>query len=350
MAVKFSDFASTSLNSTGFIVGYDSGTNLNIRIPKSTLDSTYQSTLVSGTNIKTINSTSLLGSGNVAVQPTLVSATNIKTINGASVLGSGDLVVSGSQVGYRGFRYNISSTQDQYAIPVSGQALVYIYVDGESGDAYYQGLNISRTNADGVDMSSILEYLNFQAVTLTTSTGTYVIYPNGGNVTTFAGYVQILSSSTPSGTAGLAPSGLCYLDFGTSNKVNFLGTPMMGNLNGTAVPSGTYYIGIGSSTAGTTENSRSTLMFGVGAPTVYLPYLNLAATVPNTMTIALVVNGTASATPTIIPSGSAAGLITLQPSYTLVPSPISGGGQAISIRISGLGGYTINQFGWTLRP
>ena len=54
-----------------------------------------QPTLVSGTNIKTINSTSLLGSGNVAVQPTLVSATNIKTINSISLLGSGDIVIGG---------------------------------------------------------------------------------------------------------------------------------------------------------------------------------------------------------------------------------------------------------------
>ena len=50
-----------------------------------------QNTLVSGTSIKTINSTSLLGSGNVAVQPTLVSGTNIKTINSTSLLGSGDI-------------------------------------------------------------------------------------------------------------------------------------------------------------------------------------------------------------------------------------------------------------------
>jgi hypothetical protein len=55
-----------------------------------------QATLVSGTNIKTVNSTTLLGSGNLAVQETLVSATNIKTINGSSVLGSGNLVVSGA--------------------------------------------------------------------------------------------------------------------------------------------------------------------------------------------------------------------------------------------------------------
>ena len=40
-----------------------------------------QSTLVSGTNIKTVHSNSLLGSGDVAVQATLVSGTNIKTIN-----------------------------------------------------------------------------------------------------------------------------------------------------------------------------------------------------------------------------------------------------------------------------
>ncbi|NCX05301.1 MAG: DUF1566 domain-containing protein [Actinobacteria bacterium] len=54
-----------------------------------------QNTLVSGTNIKTINSTTLLGSGDLTVQPTLVSGTNIKTINSNSILGSGDLVITG---------------------------------------------------------------------------------------------------------------------------------------------------------------------------------------------------------------------------------------------------------------
>jgi hypothetical protein len=54
-----------------------------------------QATLVSGTNIKTINSTSLLGSGDIDVQETLVSGTNIKTINSTSLLGSGDIVIGG---------------------------------------------------------------------------------------------------------------------------------------------------------------------------------------------------------------------------------------------------------------
>lgn len=58
------------------------------------LKTKFQETLISGTNIKTVNSTSLLGSGNVSVQPTLVSGTNIKTVNGNSLLGSGDLAVS----------------------------------------------------------------------------------------------------------------------------------------------------------------------------------------------------------------------------------------------------------------
>lgn len=50
-----------------------------------------QPALVSGTNVKTINGASLLGSGDVAVQPALVSGTNVKTVNGASLLGSGNI-------------------------------------------------------------------------------------------------------------------------------------------------------------------------------------------------------------------------------------------------------------------
>lgn len=58
-----------------------------------------QDALVSGTSIKTVNSTSLLGSGDVAVQATLVSGTNIKTINSTSLLGSGDITVQATITG-----------------------------------------------------------------------------------------------------------------------------------------------------------------------------------------------------------------------------------------------------------
>ena len=66
-------------------------------------DITLQDVLVSGTNIKTINNISVLGSGDISVQEVLVSGTNIKTINNTSVLGSGDisvqpLLVSGTNI------------------------------------------------------------------------------------------------------------------------------------------------------------------------------------------------------------------------------------------------------------
>ena len=63
---------------------------------------TKQDTLVSGTNIKTVNSTSLLGSGNVSVQETLVSGTNIRTINSTSLLGSGDISIQANPSGGAG--------------------------------------------------------------------------------------------------------------------------------------------------------------------------------------------------------------------------------------------------------
>ena len=62
-------------------------------------DSGKQDTLVSGTNIKTINSGSILGSGDIALQEELVSGTNIKTVNGESILGSGDISTSGITLG-----------------------------------------------------------------------------------------------------------------------------------------------------------------------------------------------------------------------------------------------------------
>jgi hypothetical protein len=115
-----------------------------------------QATLVSGVNIKTINGSSILGSGNLIVAPsahniqshsdvyipvtldagysgqmfywtgtawgigskstlglqsTLVSGTNIKTVNGNSLLGSGDVTISGSAA-WGGITGTLSSQTD----------------------------------------------------------------------------------------------------------------------------------------------------------------------------------------------------------------------------------------------
>jgi hypothetical protein len=61
------------------VVGNTSGTNTGDNATNSQysgLAASKQDTLVSGTNIKTINSTSLLGSGNVAVEPTINATTS----------------------------------------------------------------------------------------------------------------------------------------------------------------------------------------------------------------------------------------------------------------------------------
>jgi len=75
-----------------------SGTNIKTINEQSILGSgnlALQAALVSGTNIKTINEQSILGSGNLALQAVLVSGTNIKTINNQSILGSGNLDIGG---------------------------------------------------------------------------------------------------------------------------------------------------------------------------------------------------------------------------------------------------------------
>lgn len=71
-----------------------------------------QDTLVSGTSIKTINSNSLLGSGDVAVQATLVSGTNIKTVNNTSLLGSGNITIAGGGGTWGSITGTLSSQTD----------------------------------------------------------------------------------------------------------------------------------------------------------------------------------------------------------------------------------------------
>lgn len=74
-----------------------SGTNIKTLNSESILgdgDISVQQTLVSGTTIKTINNETLLGEGDISVQQPLISGTNIKTVNGNSLLGEGNVSAS----------------------------------------------------------------------------------------------------------------------------------------------------------------------------------------------------------------------------------------------------------------
>jgi len=160
-----------------------------------------QAELVSGTNIKTINGTSLLGSGDLSItasaswgsitgtlstqtdlqsaldskQATLVSGTNIKTINGSSLLGSGDITISGSNIYTTDgtLTANRTLTQSSFSLTIAGTTSSRFQANGNVGigtttDAGYK-LDVNGTarvqgNLD-VSGSNILttRYLNMNS-------------------------------------------------------------------------------------------------------------------------------------------------------------------------------------------
>ena len=142
---------------------------------------TKQDNLVSGTNIKTINGTSLLGSGNIEVaanvdlsnyatkeelnakQDTLVSGTNIKTINGTSLLGSGDITIEGGSGNVDLSNYytktetnelvnpklsQVTLTQAEYdALSTKENNVLYIISDAE--DIKFKTINGQQITGEG---------------------------------------------------------------------------------------------------------------------------------------------------------------------------------------------------------
>ena len=128
---------------------------------------TAQATLVSGTNIKTVNSTSLLGSGNVAVQPTLVSGTNIKTVNSTSLLGSGNVAVQETLVSGT----NIKTINNESILG--------------SGNITIQGGGGGGITGTGVTAIVALTESEYAALSSKSSTTLYIVTPdtnNGGGI------------------------------------------------------------------------------------------------------------------------------------------------------------------------
>lgn len=137
--VNIKTINSNSLVGSGNVAVQDvlvSGTNIKTINSGSLLgsgDLLLQDKLVSGTNIKTINSTSLLGSGDLPVQATLVSGTNIKTINGNSLLGSGDVTTLGYTLQVQALTSSPTDAQTIYfgnlpkaPVTTAGTSKVYI--------------------------------------------------------------------------------------------------------------------------------------------------------------------------------------------------------------------------------
>ena len=199
-----------------------------------------QDSLVSGTNIKTINSNSIVGSGNVAVQDVLVSGTNIKTINATSVLGSGnfdlqDKLISGTNIK----TINSNSLLGSGDLPVqatlvSGTNIKTINSTSllGSGDVAVQATLVSGTNIKSVNGNSLLGSgdlsvvgytLSFQHLTFSPPDAGTLYFGNipavpigsGGGLRKVyirkAGTIKIAEFYCQSGTAGTAESWSWYI-------------------------------------------------------------------------------------------------------------------------------------------
>jgi len=153
-------------------------------------DVTVQATLVSGTNIKTINSASLLGSGDITVQATLVSGTNIKTINGSSLLGSGDITVGGGLT--IGSTSISSGTTTRVLFEGSGnvvqQDAAFVFNSSNRWLNNYGKGNISTNTSFGESAMANGTVTGTNNVTLGYQTGYQI---TSGSQNTFVGFVYV---------------------------------------------------------------------------------------------------------------------------------------------------------------
>jgi hypothetical protein len=171
-----------------------------------------QSTLVSGTNIKTVNSNSLLGSGDVAVQATLVSGTNIKTINSTSLLGSGDISVAPA-TGINATAIadgSVTSTEFQYINSLTSNAQTQI--DSKTNKLITTNRQTASYTLVLSDADKLVETNVASANNLTIPLNSSVAYPTG---------TQILLAQYGAGqTTIVATSGVTIRSNGAKLKLN----------------------------------------------------------------------------------------------------------------------------------
>lgn len=180
-----------------------SGTNIKTVNSTSLLgsgDLAVQPTLVSGTNIKTVNSTSLLGSGNVAVQPTLVSGTNIKTINNTSLLGSGNISITSvtsstysTYATYADYAKGFQLAGSTYSININGGTAPSLANHALVWDPNWPNYNFTVKEI-------VLDITAGSGISVTeSSAGVYQISASGGGATTLDGLNDVVITNPTSG-------------------------------------------------------------------------------------------------------------------------------------------------------
>ena len=150
--------------------------------------SSKQSSLISGTNIKTINGQSVLGKGNIEIigeevdltnyydktqtynkvetdslvdtkQDTLVSGTSIKTVNGQSVLGNGNIVITSEEVDLTNY-YDKTQTETLLSNKVDKEAGKGLSTN-DFTDTFKQALELKKVqdiSTDSVTKKLVVTY------------------------------------------------------------------------------------------------------------------------------------------------------------------------------------------------
>lgn len=195
----------------------DSGNTATLKANIKTINSTsllgsgdvaVQPTLVSGTNIKTVNSTSLLGSGDIAVQPTLVSGTNIKTVNGNSLLGSGDVSVSSPPTTWYG---TCSTAASEYVkvvtcenfVLTTGAILVVKFTNANTySGSYVMSMNVNSTGNKYISYGT--SYVTGDSNNIPWAANTYMVFSYDGSSWVY------LSSSSGKTTTTIYGGGIFY--------------------------------------------------------------------------------------------------------------------------------------------
>ena len=172
-----------------------------------------QDKLVSGTNIITINSNSILGSGNLdlatteqlrSFQPTLVSGTNIKTINSTSLLGSGNIAITDT----KNLTY-ILNTSTSGTVTLQPNACIYMPNPLTGKLAINACATVSSNNAELIE-SRICFRMPASGTIQTVQFNGVAIRWAGGNAPTFeADFTYEVSLFYPSNASGVGPMGVC---------------------------------------------------------------------------------------------------------------------------------------------
>lgn len=265
--------------------GYITSSALSPYLTSATAASTYQTALVSGTSIKTVNGNSLLGSGNIQIDAGVAS---FNTRTGAITLTSGDVTTA------LGFTPYNATNPSGY---ITGNQTITISGDASGSGATSIALTLANSGVAAGTYTKVTVDAKGRVTTgaslasgdLPTYTGTIT----SGQVTTALGYTPY-NATNPSGyitgiTSGMVTTALGYTPYNSSNPSGYTnntgtvtsvsGTGTVSGLTLTGTVTGSGSLTLGGSITGFLPTSGGTLSGGLTgiAPTVQAAITGVAA-------------------------------------------------------------------------